>query len=82
MYVGEVNSAMGIGDIMGHEAIRIVEEVRPEVKDLKVGDRVTILPVPNWRVNGEESITLRGGQLMAQKVSPHDFSCVGALAMC
>jgi threonine dehydrogenase-like Zn-dependent dehydrogenase len=54
MYVGELKNAMGIDDIMGHEAIGIVEEVRPEVKDLKVGDRVTILPVPNWRVNGED----------------------------
>jgi threonine dehydrogenase-like Zn-dependent dehydrogenase len=45
MYVGELNSAMGIGDIMGHEAIGIVEEVRPEGEDLKVGGLVIILSV-------------------------------------
>jgi hypothetical protein len=36
---------MGIGDTIRHEAIGIVEEVGPKVKDLKVGDRVIILPV-------------------------------------
>lgn len=40
-----MNSAMEKGLIMGHEAIGIVEEVGPEVKDLKAGDRVVILPV-------------------------------------
>lgn len=45
MYVGELNSAMSKGDIMGHEAIGIVEEVGEEVNDLKPGDRVIILPV-------------------------------------
>ena len=33
------------GDIMGHEAIGFVEEVGPEVKKIKKGDRVIILPV-------------------------------------
>jgi len=45
MYAGEMNSAMEKGLIMGHEAIGIVEEVGPEVKNLKVGDRVVICPV-------------------------------------
>jgi len=31
--------------IMGHEAIGIVEEVGPEVKNLAIGDRVIILPI-------------------------------------
>lgn len=45
MYTGDMNSAMQKGDIMGHEAIGIVDEVGPEVQDLQVGDRVIILPV-------------------------------------
>lgn len=45
MYEGELNQAMEKGDIMGHEAIGIVEEVGGQVKDLKVGDRVVILSV-------------------------------------
>lgn len=45
MYNGDLNKVMEKGLIMGHEAIGIVEEVGPEVKDLKVGDRVIILPV-------------------------------------
>jgi threonine dehydrogenase-like Zn-dependent dehydrogenase len=45
MYNGDMNKVMEKGLIMGHEAIGIVEEVGPEVKTLKVGDRVIILPV-------------------------------------
>jgi len=45
MYNGDMNSVMEKGLIMGHEAIGIVEEVGPQVNDLKVGDRVIILPV-------------------------------------
>ncbi|KAM0347289.1 hypothetical protein ACHAPU_004808 [Fusarium lateritium] len=45
MYAGDMNKVMEKGLIMGHEAIGIVEDVGPEVKDLKVGDRVIILPV-------------------------------------
>jgi threonine dehydrogenase-like Zn-dependent dehydrogenase len=45
MYAGDMNNAMEKGLIMGHEAIGIVEEVGREVKNLKVGDRVVILPV-------------------------------------
>lgn len=33
------------GDIMGHEAIGFVDEVGPEVRKIKKGDRVIILPV-------------------------------------
>ena len=36
---------MAKGDILGQEAIGIVEEVGPEVTSLKAGDRVIILPV-------------------------------------
>ncbi|KAL9118330.1 MAG: hypothetical protein Q9187_005127, partial [Circinaria calcarea] len=43
--VGEMDSAMHKGDIMGHEAIGIVDEVGPEVKEIQKGDRVIILPV-------------------------------------
>ncbi|KAI1355129.1 GroES-like protein [Xylaria sp. FL0043] len=45
MYVGDMNKVMEKGLIMGHEAIGIVEEVGPQVKELKAGDRVVILPV-------------------------------------
>ncbi|EON65967.1 hypothetical protein W97_05209 [Coniosporium apollinis CBS 100218] len=45
MYGGEMNMAMEKGDILGHEAIGYVEEVGPEVKGFKAGDRVIILPV-------------------------------------
>ncbi|GJC85477.1 zinc-type alcohol dehydrogenase-like protein C1198.01 [Colletotrichum liriopes] len=45
MYEGELNQAMKKGDIMGHEAIGIVDEVGLEVKNLQPGDRVIILPV-------------------------------------
>lgn len=45
MYVGEMNAAMEKGDIMGHEAIGIVEDVGSGVSKLNKGDRVIILPV-------------------------------------
>ncbi|KAL6711263.1 hypothetical protein ACN47E_005794 [Coniothyrium glycines] len=45
MYSGDLNSVMEKNLIMGHEAIGIVEEIGPDVKKLKVGDRVIILPV-------------------------------------
>ncbi|KAL3417447.1 Zinc-type alcohol dehydrogenase-like protein [Phlyctema vagabunda] len=45
MYVGELNAAMEKGDIMGHEAIGIVEDVGDGVREIKRGDRVIILPV-------------------------------------
>ncbi|EKV09786.1 Formaldehyde dehydrogenase, putative [Penicillium digitatum] len=45
LYEGELKDAMEKGDILGQEAIGIVEEVGPNVKTLKAGDRVIILPV-------------------------------------
>lgn len=45
MYNGDMNQAMEKGLIMGHEAIGIIDEVGTDVKKLKVGDRVIILPV-------------------------------------
>lgn len=45
MYAGDLNKVMEKGLIMGHEAIGIVEEVGPQVQNLKSGDRVIILPV-------------------------------------
>ncbi|MGI8717566.1 MAG: zinc-dependent alcohol dehydrogenase [Lapillicoccus sp.] len=33
---------MGVGDILGHESMGIVEEVGPDCGDLRVGDRVSI----------------------------------------
>jgi len=45
MYSGEMNVVMQRGDILGHEAIGYIEEVGPEVKDFKAGDRTIILPV-------------------------------------
>lgn len=45
MYAGDLNKSMEKGLIMGHEAIGIVEEVGPEVKNVKAGDRVIISPV-------------------------------------
>ncbi|KAJ5372981.1 hypothetical protein N7517_004987 [Penicillium concentricum] len=45
LYEGELKDAMEKGDILGQEAIGFVEEVGPDVKTLKPGDRVIILPV-------------------------------------
>ncbi|KAH7303879.1 chaperonin 10-like protein [Stachybotrys elegans] len=45
MYAGDMNKVMEKGLIMGHEAIGVVEEVGPQVKNLTIGDRVIILPV-------------------------------------
>jgi threonine dehydrogenase-like Zn-dependent dehydrogenase len=45
MYSGDMNDVMEKGLIMGHEAIGIVEEVGPSVKNLVIGDRVIISPV-------------------------------------
>ncbi|KAJ5502582.1 Formaldehyde dehydrogenase [Penicillium fimorum] len=45
LYEGELKDAMEKGDILGQEAIGFVEEVGPNVKTLKPGDRVIILPV-------------------------------------
>ncbi|KAL2214983.1 putative formaldehyde dehydrogenase [Thermoascus aurantiacus ATCC 26904] len=45
IYEGELNESMKKGDIMGHEAIGIVEEVGNKVQKLKPGDRVIILPI-------------------------------------
>ncbi|KAJ6087770.1 Branched-chain amino acid aminotransferase II [Penicillium canescens] len=45
LYKGELNNSMEKGDILGQEAIGIVEEVGPKVRTLKAGDRVIILPV-------------------------------------
>ncbi|KAH8807440.1 chaperonin 10-like protein [Xylogone sp. PMI_703] len=45
MYNPDMKAAMEKGLIMGHEAIGIVDEVGPEVKNLSKGDRVIILPV-------------------------------------
>ncbi|KXG54264.1 Branched-chain amino acid aminotransferase II [Penicillium griseofulvum] len=45
LYDGELKDAMEKGDILGQEAIGLIEEVGPNVKTLKPGDRVIILPV-------------------------------------
>lgn len=45
LYEGELNDGIKKGDILGQEAIGIVEQVGPEVQSLKAGDRVIILPV-------------------------------------
>lgn len=45
LYEGELNDSMQKGDILGQEAIGIVEEIGPKVKTLTPGDRVIILPV-------------------------------------
>ncbi|KAJ5607791.1 Branched-chain amino acid aminotransferase II [Penicillium hordei] len=45
LYEGELKDAMQKGDILGQEAIGLVEEVGSNVKSLKPGDRVIILPV-------------------------------------
>lgn len=45
MYEGDLNDAMKKGDILGQEAIGIVEEIGPNVKTVKPDDRVIILAV-------------------------------------
>lgn len=45
LYEGDLNDAMKKGDILGQEAIGLVEEVGLKVKTVKSGDRVIILPV-------------------------------------
>ncbi|KAJ5787646.1 Branched-chain amino acid aminotransferase II [Penicillium paradoxum] len=45
IYEGKLDNAMEKGDILGQEAIGLVDEVGPNVKTLKPGDRVIILPV-------------------------------------
>lgn len=45
LYEGELKDAMEKGDILGQEAIGLVEEVGPNVKSIQPGDRVIILPV-------------------------------------
>lgn len=45
MYAGDMNAGMQHGDIMGHEAIGIVDEVGAAVASLAPGDRVVVLPV-------------------------------------
>jgi len=43
MFHGEVH--MEKGDVLGHECMGIVEEIGPEVKDIKVGDKVVVSAV-------------------------------------
>lgn len=45
MYEGDLNDAMRKGDILGQEAIGLVDQVGSSVKTLRPGDRVIILPV-------------------------------------
>jgi threonine dehydrogenase-like Zn-dependent dehydrogenase len=45
MYAGDLNKVVEKGLIMGYEAIGNVEDVGPEVKTLRKGDRVIVLPV-------------------------------------
>ena len=45
---GELDSAMQEGDIMGHEAIGIVDGIGLEVETVEKGDRVIILPVSDF----------------------------------
>ncbi|KAJ5754111.1 Branched-chain amino acid aminotransferase II [Penicillium nucicola] len=45
LYEGELNESMEKGDILGQEAIGLVEDVGAKVQTLKPGDRVIILPV-------------------------------------
>jgi threonine dehydrogenase-like Zn-dependent dehydrogenase len=45
LYEGELNDSMEKGDILGQEAIGLVEETGPNVQTLTPGDRVIILPV-------------------------------------
>lgn len=45
LYEGDLDDALAKGDIMGQEGIGVVEEIGPDVKTVKPGDRVIILPV-------------------------------------
>ncbi|KAJ5440223.1 Formaldehyde dehydrogenase [Penicillium daleae] len=45
LYEGDLGDIMRKGDIMGREAIGLVDEVGLKVRSRKVGDRVIIIPV-------------------------------------
>lgn len=45
LYEGDLDDIMRKGDIMGREAIGLVDEVGLKVRSRKVGDRVIIIPV-------------------------------------
>ncbi|KAJ5104204.1 Formaldehyde dehydrogenase [Penicillium argentinense] len=45
LYEGDLNNSMKKGDILGQEAVGLVEEVGPNVKSITPGDRVIILPI-------------------------------------
>ncbi|EAW08548.1 putative formaldehyde dehydrogenase [Aspergillus clavatus NRRL 1] len=45
LYNGELSDSIHKGDILGHEAIGVVEETGPEVHSLSPGDRVMVLPI-------------------------------------
>lgn len=63
------------GDVPGHEAMGIVEEVGPEISNLKVGDRVVTRsgtlsadmnvgsPV-RWTIDGDAHAALAPGHLL------------------
>jgi threonine dehydrogenase-like Zn-dependent dehydrogenase len=50
---------LGEGDVLGHEPMGIVEEVGPEVTELRAGDRVVDERLDRARANGVEALDLR-----------------------